>query len=245
LVESRTTKTIYVLTTITKVITESTPTTYTERALFNVSPFVSPNSRLFFATFISCLTLLALLALLAKFFVLLYTGLYAGIAVSNLHSTYVEVEPLRDGVPPNSHPLHSTTQNPEYEGNDEQLVEAVHRLYDLEHINSRLPSGITPSMDSGKAAFVDNGRIECFTWHSATTKPKFSDWLKRVVEACLQHPVIWWPLKPRRVECTEHDLRVSWYCVSDDRERSHKFERHEDTSSKPMMMSGHFCGKLT
>lgn len=100
-------------------------------------------------------------------------------------------------------------------------------------------------MDSGKTVFVDNGRIECFTWHSATTKPKFSDWLKGVVEACLQRPVIWWPLKPRRVGCTEYDLRVSWYCVSDIRERCHNSERYNSIPLKYVTMSGHFCGKLT
>jgi hypothetical protein len=43
--------------------------------------------------------------------------------------------------------------------------------------------------------------------------PTFVDKVKGSLETLARDPIIWWPLRPRRVACPEGYFRLSWKCV--------------------------------
>jgi hypothetical protein len=94
----------------------------------------------------------------------------------------------------------------QYNKDIKQFGNATWQADTTKHISSPAPSKSTD--------FVDHGRIVQFTWCPDIIKPHLGDWAKAMVEVCLRHPVIWWPLQPGRTHCSNDHLRVSWYCVS-------------------------------
>ena len=59
----------------------------------------------------------------------------------------------------------------------------------------------------------DGGMAISLTPSSLVPSPTFVDKAKARLENLVRGPVIWWPLKPKRVACPEGYVRVSWKCV--------------------------------
>ena len=159
--------------------------------------------------------LIAGITILTGLFIFLLIGLM-WLIVSSPHSTRLGKEPLRDATLLNIHPLHTPPQSPQDQENIKWPAKAVRKVNNAKDIGSHSSSEAGVPRGSGRAVYVDNGRLVKFkfTWLEITPKPGLGDWFKAKVEVCLRHPVIWWPLHLRKTYCSIGDMRMSWYCVS-------------------------------
>lgn len=61
---------------------------------------------------------------------------------------------------------------------------------------------------------MESREIRFVPGHLIELSNLISDMLKGAFEACVRHPVIWWPLRPRIIPCPVDYIRVSLKCVS-------------------------------